>query len=308
VPTQYYNIHGLKIRSDIELSVLSYFKTDGVEDPDLSVLLENTTESELIPVAPPYLFAGDRKLLHKYKFLFPCNISIENLEGKTVVRFTTLYNKMPRTEVNKVINYILDLKLLQKGFLKIHGATVETDGKGIMIVGLGGCGKSTLSYNFVNKGAKFLSDDMTLIGEKYAYAAPRRIKAFKGVSGIKKMLNGVPFINNRLGIYKTTKPKNITDKTKVNYIFVPRPGKKSIRKMSEKEIFKTMVVLNEYMTNIRDSRNLVIAYCYFNKYDLDNLIRTRDTLLKKFLHGVKVYEITSRNPTETMELIKDTIR
>jgi len=306
--TQYYNIHGLKIQSDIELTVLPYFKTNSVDNPDLSIFLEDTSESGMIPTAPPYLFTGNKKLLHKYKFFLPCNLSIENLEGKTIVRFTSLYKKMPRTEVNKIINYILDLKLLQKGFLKMHGATIETDGKGVMVVGLGGCGKSTLSYNFVNEGAKFLSDDMTLICGEYAYAVPRRIKVFRGVKGAKKILNGVPFINNRIGIYEITVPKNVIDKTEINYIFVPKYGKKSIRRLSNNEIFKTMIIINEYMTNIRDSRNLVIAYCYFNKYDLDNLLKTREKILKKFLHGVKVYEITSRNPSETMELIKETIK
>lgn len=53
--------------------------------------------------------------------------------------------------------------LHQREILPFHASSVEFEGKGIMICGISGGGKSSLSYNLCNYGAKYLCDDITAV-------------------------------------------------------------------------------------------------------------------------------------------------
>jgi len=307
-----YNIHGIKIKSDVKLPIPSHFKsrTTNLGDLGYDLVIErgDSDVSGTSPVAQPYLFYKDGYLVHNYKMVLPCNLSIENLEESTKIKFTWLYEIIPKLNQQKILDYIIDLKFIQKGMLKIHGSSVEHDGKGIMIAGWDGCGKSTLSLRFIDKGAKFLSDDTTIVDRKYAYSYPKKIKAFRGASGIKWHLKDVPVINKFLGIYEKVIPKIIAEKTEIDYIFIPTYGKKSIRRMTKKEVLSTMLTLNTYRTKTRDSRNLVLAYCFYSKYDLDSLMSSRKRIIGEFLKNTACYEIKSRNVDETMELIDSILK
>lgn len=67
---------------------------------------------------------------------------------------------------------------------QIHAACIERDGKGILLVGEHGIGKTTLALAAVSGGFKALSDDMTLIDtdQRTALAFPRpfRLKIDNG--------------------------------------------------------------------------------------------------------------------------------
>ena len=63
------------------------------------------------------------------------------------------------------------------GPLSLHGALVEKDGKGAVILGGGGAGKSTLACALWQRGWTTLCDDTTLVEAELAraYPAPRRV-------------------------------------------------------------------------------------------------------------------------------------
>ncbi len=303
-----YNVHGLRIKSSVKLPIPSHFFMPETDVPvsgryDLQVEIGNNDIIGMDPVSQPYLFFKKNSLLHNYRMLLPCNLLIKHLEGDTKIRVSWLYDKIPQFNSDQIIDYILDLKFIQKGFLKLHGASVEYSGDGIMIAGWDGCGKSTISLRFIERGASFLSDDTTIVDKDFAYSYPKRIKAFRGADGIKQYLKNVPVVNKFLGIYEKTYPKNIADKTKIKYIFIPVYGEKSIEKLTKKDALETMLTLNTYRTKTRDTRNLVLAYCYYNKYDLDSLMNSRKEILKSFLKHAECYEIKSKNVQETLELI-----
>ncbi len=305
---QYYNVHGLKIKSSVNLQIPSHFcisegKLPTTGEYDLQIETGNNSIIGMDPVAQPYLFFKKNSLLHNYGMIIPCNLLIKNLENDTKVRFSWLYGKIPQFNPYKIIDFILDLKFIQKGLLKLHASSVEYKGQGIMIAGWDGCGKSSLSLKFIERGAGFLSDDTTIVSKKYAHSYPRKIKSFKGADGIKKYWKSVPIVNKCLGIYSRVEPKNIIDKTKIKYIFIPVYGKKSIKKISKQSALETMIMLNTYLTKTRDTRNLVLAYCYYNKYNLHSLMNKRVEILMEFLSGVECYEIRSKNIRETLELI-----
>lgn len=57
-------------------------------------------------------------------------------------------------------------------YLILHAAVVERNGKAIILPGVPGAGKSTLSASLVNKGWRLLSDEMTLISLKDGLIQP----------------------------------------------------------------------------------------------------------------------------------------
>ena len=73
-------MHGLNIKSDIELPIPSYFKVRSLKKADLTIKVGESSTKGMKLVAPPYLYFKNRKIVHKYGFAVPCSISIENLE------------------------------------------------------------------------------------------------------------------------------------------------------------------------------------------------------------------------------------
>ncbi len=70
--------------------------------------------------------------------------------------------------------------LHQRKILPVHGSSFRLNGKGIMVCGESGAGKSSLTASFCLNGAQFLSDDITPVifeaEEPYIWAMSDRIK------------------------------------------------------------------------------------------------------------------------------------
>lgn len=302
-----YSVHGkLNILSDIDLRLPEFFRSRFNGTPDLAIRegFKKVTDADY--VFPPYVYHKKDLLLHKYGFVVPCQLVLENLEGRTSVTYTGAYKKL--VGVKELIECIIDIKLMQKRLVKTHASCVELiDGTGVMVAGWDHSGKSTLAINLMNAGAKFLADDITLIAEDGAYSYPKNIKAFTGMHALAKRLNSIPFVNRALGLNKGVPPKNATDKTKVKYLFISRYGKKGIRSIDKGEAETVMGTLGIYTTAPFDRRHLVLEYCHYNKYDIGALLAKRSEILKRFLTRVKCFELTSTNVADSEELIKKTI-
>jgi hypothetical protein len=68
----------------------------------------------------------------------------------------------PLMLVRPAFGQALAFLLRARGRLLIHAAGVEVAGRAILIVGAGGQGKSTLIFELIRQGCRFLSDDMAL--------------------------------------------------------------------------------------------------------------------------------------------------
>ena len=77
---------------------------------------------------------------------------IKKFEGLTEFYFT-----------NIILFNILNLILSYNGMIFIHSASLCYGGKGIILAGEAGAGKSTLSVGLIERGCKFLSDDKSII-------------------------------------------------------------------------------------------------------------------------------------------------
>lgn len=57
----------------------------------------------------------------------------------------------------------MSLAIIQKNYIPLHGSTVEWEGMGIIISGVSGSGKSTITMEMLNQGFRFVADDMSVI-------------------------------------------------------------------------------------------------------------------------------------------------
>ena len=69
----------------------------------------------------------------------------------------------------------------------LHASTVAIDGQAILIIGVSGSGKSDLALRLIDRGAKLVSDDYTLltrVGAVLMASSPATIKGKLEVRGI----------------------------------------------------------------------------------------------------------------------------
>lgn len=71
--------------------------------------------------------------------------------------------------------------------LNLHATTIAIDGRGVMLRGASGSGKSDLALRLIDRGALLVSDDRTLVaraGNGLLASAPPRIAGMIEVRGI----------------------------------------------------------------------------------------------------------------------------
>ena len=69
----------------------------------------------------------------------------------------------------------------------LHASTVAIDGQAVLIIGVSGSGKSDLALRLIDRGAKLISDDYTLltrVGAVLMASSPATIKGKLEVRGI----------------------------------------------------------------------------------------------------------------------------
>lgn len=153
----YYQVYGMKIASNIEV-------------PEFPIIKGKYKGIDAVEIITDKLSEDIRAEIQKgkYNFMSKDNIwfHVEGVadfcisEGKKVV-----IEPCQPCDTSRLKNYlmgsVLGFLLLQRNEVAIHGGTVAIDGKGVIITGQGGVGKSTLTLVFGERGYKFLADDIS---------------------------------------------------------------------------------------------------------------------------------------------------
>ena len=77
---------------------------------------------------------------------------------------------------------VVVLVLAWRGAVPLHGSAVEIAGHGVLLLGRGGAGKSTLAACLIEHGARLISDDLSVLSGKDDRGAPA---LFAGRPGIR---------------------------------------------------------------------------------------------------------------------------
>lgn len=147
---------GLLWQSDIEIE---HFESTNVSDAGADVVVyETPTLQERDPIE-----RINRGFVYADGFRFEWNgvATFDIFDGNRI-------EYCPGTKWTGVLPWpfystITALLLAWRGSLPFHGCAVSIDGKGVLICGVSGAGKSSLTAALVAEGARFLSDDLSVV-------------------------------------------------------------------------------------------------------------------------------------------------
>lgn len=164
----YYQIYGLNVKSEIEL-------------PEAYEISETTNVDVTIGYGIIPEFILDKKSNGKYSSVFQREYSwvYYEAEGDFLMRqgkeiIVALANQYNIKHIRAIIlGTCLGNILYQRDTIAIHGGAVVFGDKAVVVSGISGAGKSTVSMSLREKGAIFLSDDTVAAIEEneniYAY-------------------------------------------------------------------------------------------------------------------------------------------
>lgn len=153
-----YKVFGLSIISEIPLPELSR-TSNKVDSIDIEIKIEDFSNRA-------FKLSEIRHdlVIHENLVIFQIpNLAMFSIQdGKQITVF-------PMTATNEdlirlyILGTCMGVILLQRKIIPLHGSAIAINGKAYAIVGDSGAGKSTLASAFLNKGFKFLSDDVIAV-------------------------------------------------------------------------------------------------------------------------------------------------
>jgi hypothetical protein len=187
--TYWYEIYGIRLRSDTEL-----FFAPGVPNGEPDVDLLRATESFFREASRDAVLKPDAERWYEYALL-------EN--GRIYLRWKDQFEFLVDGDGRRIwfgwfgadsletlrvyiLGRALSFALVRQGFEPIHSSAVVLDGGALAFLGESGFGKSSLAAGFVRDGYRLLTDDLLLVsqrsGRPEAQPGPPRIKVFPWVA------------------------------------------------------------------------------------------------------------------------------
>jgi hypothetical protein len=187
--TYWYEVYGIRLRSDVELS---FAECNSAGEPDVD--LRSATESFFREASRDAVLKPDSERWYEYALLDNDRIYLRwedqfeflvDGDGRTIW-FGWL--GAPSLECLRVylLGRALSFALVKQGFEPLHSSTVVLDGGALAFIGDSGFGKSSLAAGFVRDGYRLLTDDLLVVsqlsGRPEAQPGPPRIKVFPWVA------------------------------------------------------------------------------------------------------------------------------
>jgi glycosyltransferase involved in cell wall biosynthesis len=161
----HYDIHGIvTLGSVTALPELDYFRCDPMSAPD--IVIEEGWFGDGHPRSRPVVTQYAQVPMVSYEEHLGrrgCNFLVDMTDGIRVVAGPLLV-RSPHVLYTNVIEALLRFVMVSRGRMLLHSACLELDGHGLMLSALTDTGKTgTVLRLLRERGARFLSDDMTII-------------------------------------------------------------------------------------------------------------------------------------------------
>jgi dolichol-phosphate mannosyltransferase len=176
-----YDVHGLvSIASDVRLKELEHFRVgEVVGGPDLEIRIGpvgTTGPRGRVSV----LETPGHVSYHEHLGLMGANFRLD-MGDRINVLAGPMLARSPHVLYTNVVEALLRFVLASRGRILLHSATIELDGRGVMLSARTDTGKTgTVLRLLQREGARFLSDDMTILDERgvaLSYPKPLTISA-----------------------------------------------------------------------------------------------------------------------------------
>lgn len=185
-------------------------------------------------------------------------------------------------------------------FLVIHAAAIEKGGRAVIMPGVPGSGKSTLTAGLVNRGWRLLSDELTLIslseGRIMGLARPISLKN-ESIDVIREFVPAATMsrvardtVKGRVALLKAPAESiaRVAEPARPAWIIFPKyvNGSPSILERKPKAATLIQIAENSFNYNIYGSRGFTVladivdtCACYtFTYADLDDTVKVFDRL------------------------------
>ena len=115
------------------------------------------------------------------EFVFPFGAKYVVSDGRNIT-IIAQKDSDPRLESLALQGVILAAVMSQRGMMVLHASAIEINGKGIVVIGDKGQGKTTLALKLLSSGGRLLSDDVTALsfeqGRAMIQPGPPVVKAW----------------------------------------------------------------------------------------------------------------------------------
>ena len=337
----YYDLYNIvRIQSDIPIkaeSISPLQECNYLSEPNLVIKVGN--DLSILHVCLDHLnefsnvdrfYANPNKGVLYFKDVYykrKYEILLTNLEEKYHTFPTKIYatkatlkrqHSALKGNLYNLIAAIIQIKLINAGFLYIHGACLSKNNLGIVAAGHCGVGKTLLSFQAQKQGYSILSDDMTVIDDKgdghFSYV-PSTVSHNDFIRFVKsqdigwwkyhKLLVKSKIVEKNPALMKFfplpkfdllgAQSMNTIEKAKVNTVCILEEGDKSIEEVDKLYLAKRIDEINEYSLEKFDRNRMLWIYAFFNEFDM-NKVRIQENInLLKFLDGCKCYVLKCRD-------------
>ncbi|GAB3666038.1 hypothetical protein GCM10027596_32950 [Nocardioides korecus] len=166
LPYRYAVADLVTIASEVPLGELEFFRQPRLgKDLDIEIRVGKVGRGTLKSRARLLRFEGPAGVRYEEHLgRLAANFAID-LGERITVTVSPVLARSPHVAYTNVIEALLRFVIASKGHMLLHSACVEIDGRGVMLSARTDTGKTgTILRLLREKGARFLSDDMTIIG------------------------------------------------------------------------------------------------------------------------------------------------
>ena len=237
-----YSICGLVLHSQVQIPILNEIDYNKNCNIKLSLNIKKTLPSNTLKTEE--LSFSNNLLLYKDKkgIIF----EIENTESNEFVQINIYPSECDKSLIwESIINIPLGYALSSQNLNVVHGSSVAMKDSAACIFGFTGQGKSSLALSLVDKGFKFVTEDLCIFQNKKIYQFHPWIKTSKEIIkqnniSIEDQIILTDDSRNR-HLFKLDE-ENCSKKSipKIAY-FLAQGRKRKINKMSKTESFKFLL-------------------------------------------------------------------
>jgi len=329
VKSRYYSIHGIvRIKSNVSIQIPDYFRSEeDFDDPDIEIIQEEyiNMPRKKMRYSNFFFYKKDSALFidSGISFLNAIHV-IDDLLGKTKIKFTKAYGRFG--DVHPLLERIISIKLIQKGYTLIHSGCLNYSGDQCFIISaLQNMGKTSTILSLLDgKKFEFMSDDHTILSKNgFAYSYPARvgISPFTStgnaisVGRTKKMLAKSQLLNHffaRLNLelmdHKEVSPELIKDKSIVKEVFVVGANgeEDKVIKISNDDAAKK-ILMSTIETNDLFGRYSLNLYSYVFNLDLLELFDKQRDIIKEGIKKAECFELRANKKEKYPKMVKEII-
>jgi len=156
----YYLLYGQVTRSEVKIQ----------EADDITVDKDTVIDLDIMYGMPPEWVMEQHSeenfeyLTYDVMWVYIKDVGIFYLENGKEIRIWKEREELTDREIcTYLMTSMMGLMLIQKKLIPIHGSALSYNGKAVIISGCSGSGKSTTALSLLEKGLKFVADDVSAV-------------------------------------------------------------------------------------------------------------------------------------------------